>query len=73
MRASKKLGSIEPRFSKHVAYEPNFEPRLDPALIKRSNQSHKSKVGTIMNYQFYMHFEIKISYLKSGMGNMLYS
>ena len=32
-------------------------------------QSYKSKVGTIMNYQFYTHFEIKISYIKSGMGN----
>ena len=35
-------------------------------LIFSSDQSHKSKVGTIMNYQFYTHFEIKVLYIKSG-------
>ena len=33
VQASKKLGLIEPSFSKHVAHEPNFEPRLDPPLF----------------------------------------
>ena len=28
VQASKKLGLIEPSFSKHVAHEPNFEPSL---------------------------------------------
>ena len=41
--------------------------------ISELDQSHKSKVQTIMKNQFYTHFENEILYTKSGMGNKLYS